>query len=123
LLGFEHLTGRSADYSPASADIPLVVEAMTAFGRVACSDVELKDAGQRWALTSTTPPTPDCSSATKIHAWSHRTRPPPSTSSPPPKPAWQSTADDHPNAWTHRLSDAPPPNGPRTEEAPDQGCW
>lgn len=50
LLGFERLAGRSADYSPASADIPLVVEAMTALGRVACPDVKLKDAGQRWGV-------------------------------------------------------------------------
>ncbi|MGW5939083.1 aminoglycoside phosphotransferase [Streptomyces celluloflavus] len=49
LLGFEHLTGRSADYGPASADLPLVVEAMTALGRIACPEVELADAGQRWA--------------------------------------------------------------------------
>lgn len=48
LLGFEHLTGRSADFSPASTDIFLVVEAMAALGRIPCPDVELKDAGQRW---------------------------------------------------------------------------
>ncbi len=51
LLGFEHLTGHGADYSPASADLPLVVEAMTALGRIPCPDpdVELEEAGQRWS--------------------------------------------------------------------------
>ncbi len=51
LLGFEHLTGRGADYSPASADLALVVEAMTALGGVPSPDpdVELAEAGQRWS--------------------------------------------------------------------------
>jgi hypothetical protein len=51
LLGFEHLTGRAAGHSPASADLPLAVEAMTALGRIPCpdSDVALKEAGQRWS--------------------------------------------------------------------------
>jgi hypothetical protein len=34
LLCFEHLTGRSADYAPGSADLPLVVDALTALGQL-----------------------------------------------------------------------------------------
>ncbi|MDX3854156.1 hypothetical protein [Streptomyces sp. AK02-01A] len=48
LLGFEHLVGRSAGYSSGSADLPLVVEAMTALGCLGCPDVELEDAEKRW---------------------------------------------------------------------------
>ncbi|MBH1938290.1 aminoglycoside phosphotransferase [Streptomyces sp. AV19] len=50
LLGFEHLVGRSADYSPGSADLPVVVEALTALGHLGCPDVELEDAGKRWGV-------------------------------------------------------------------------
>jgi hypothetical protein len=43
LLGFEHLDGRPVDYTPGTADLPLVAEAITALSRVqAPADVELK---------------------------------------------------------------------------------
>ncbi|MFI2188032.1 aminoglycoside phosphotransferase [Streptomyces sioyaensis] len=49
LLGFEYLDGRGADYSPGSADLPLVVEVMTEAGRLTAADVEIADAAERWA--------------------------------------------------------------------------
>ncbi|MEU6013772.1 aminoglycoside phosphotransferase [Streptomyces sp. NPDC047515] len=48
LLGFEYLPGRSADFTPGSADLPLVVEALTALGRIPCPDIELEDAVGRF---------------------------------------------------------------------------
>ncbi|GAB2825962.1 phosphotransferase family protein [Streptomyces daliensis] len=48
LLGFEHLSGPTADFSPGSADIPLAVEALTALGRLRCPDIEVKRATARW---------------------------------------------------------------------------
>jgi hypothetical protein len=73
--------GRSADYSPASADIPPVVEAMTVLGRVAWPNVELKDAGQRCGAYLDDPPTPDCSSAPRFST-------PPATTPTCSSPAW-----------------------------------
>ncbi|MCQ8832751.1 aminoglycoside phosphotransferase [Streptomyces malaysiensis] len=50
LLGFEHLDGRPADYSPGSNDLPVIAEAITTLSRVrAPSDVELKRIEQRLA--------------------------------------------------------------------------
>ncbi|MDN3056161.1 aminoglycoside phosphotransferase [Streptomyces sp. SRF1] len=50
LLGFEHLDGRPADYSPGSDDLPLVAEAITVLSGVrAPADVELKQIEQRLA--------------------------------------------------------------------------
>ncbi|WP_433869084.1 aminoglycoside phosphotransferase [Saccharopolyspora sp. CA-218241] len=49
LLGFEHLAGRGADFRPGSTDLPLVVDLLTALGRLRCPEVELKDAARRWA--------------------------------------------------------------------------
>ncbi len=48
LVGFEHLAGRSAGYGPGSADLPLVVEALTALGQLGCPEVEPGDAVERW---------------------------------------------------------------------------
>jgi Ser/Thr protein kinase RdoA (MazF antagonist) len=49
LLGFEHVAGRHADYSPGSPDLPKVIDAMRRLGEVACPDLTLKRAEQRWA--------------------------------------------------------------------------
>ncbi|MFF3783520.1 aminoglycoside phosphotransferase [Streptomyces sp. NPDC001933] len=50
LLGFEYLTGRSADYAPGSADLPLVVEALTALGQLPHpgAGAEAEDAVERF---------------------------------------------------------------------------
>ncbi|MEV7869852.1 aminoglycoside phosphotransferase [Streptomyces sp. NPDC088124] len=56
LLGFEHLDGRPADYSPASPDVPLVAEAITRLASVrAPADIELKQIEQRFAEYLDTP--------------------------------------------------------------------
>ncbi|MFF9482832.1 aminoglycoside phosphotransferase [Streptomyces sp. NPDC014733] len=49
LIGFEHLTGRGADYAPDSADLPLVVDALATLGGIRCPDVRTEDAVDRWA--------------------------------------------------------------------------
>lgn len=49
VLGFEHIDGRHADYSPGSSDIPKVVDAIRLLGQVQCPDLLLKRAEQRWA--------------------------------------------------------------------------
>ncbi|WP_335938034.1 aminoglycoside phosphotransferase [Streptomyces sp. PTD5-9] len=48
LLGFAYVAGRGADYAPGSADLPLVVDAMTALGRITCPGVELEAAEERF---------------------------------------------------------------------------
>lgn len=49
LLGYEVLDGRHANYSPGSADLPLVAAALTELQRItAPTDVEIKDAADRW---------------------------------------------------------------------------
>ncbi|MFB7914635.1 aminoglycoside phosphotransferase [Streptomyces sp. NPDC056061] len=48
LLGFAYVPGRSADYAPGSADLPLVVEAMTTLGRIPCPGIEVEDAVERF---------------------------------------------------------------------------
>ncbi|WP_051831720.1 hypothetical protein [Streptomyces violens] len=56
LLGFEHVTGRSADYSPGSPDIPLVVDILTELGGIACPEgVEVERAEERWAKHAADP--------------------------------------------------------------------
>ncbi|MEV5567926.1 hypothetical protein AB0L54_34490, partial [Streptomyces sp. NPDC052196] len=56
LLGFEHLDGRPADYSPHANDLPLVAEAIiTLAGVRAPADVELKQIEQRFADYVDTP--------------------------------------------------------------------
>ncbi|MCE7010474.1 hypothetical protein LWC34_47880 [Kibdelosporangium philippinense] len=49
LIGFDHIAGRAADYGPSSRDLPLIVDGITAMGRLACPDgVKLKTARARW---------------------------------------------------------------------------
>jgi len=49
LLGFEHVAGRHADYSPGSPDLPLVVDAMRRLGATSCPDLSLKRSEERWS--------------------------------------------------------------------------
>jgi hypothetical protein len=50
VLGFEHVAGRHADYSPGSQDLPMVVEAMRLLGQIPCPDhLQVKRSEQRWA--------------------------------------------------------------------------
>lgn len=50
LLGFQAAAGRHADYSPGSADLPTVIEAMRRLATLHCPDLpQLKRAEQRWA--------------------------------------------------------------------------
>ncbi|WP_327668072.1 MULTISPECIES: hypothetical protein [unclassified Streptomyces] len=56
LLGYEHLEGRSADYTPHSPDLPLVTEALTTLSGVkAPAGIELKEIGQRLDTYLNTP--------------------------------------------------------------------
>jgi hypothetical protein len=49
LLGYEVLDGRHADYAPGSPDLPLVEAALTELQAVtAPTDVDIKDAADRW---------------------------------------------------------------------------
>jgi hypothetical protein len=49
VLGFEHVSGRHADYSPGSPDLPKVIEAMRRLGATSVPDLPLKRAEERWA--------------------------------------------------------------------------
>jgi hypothetical protein len=49
VLGFEHVAGRHADYSPGSPDLPKVIDAMRLLGQTSCPDLPLKRSEQRWA--------------------------------------------------------------------------
>jgi hypothetical protein len=49
LLGFEHVTGHHANYSPGSPDLPKVVHALRLLGQIPCPDLPLKLAQQRWS--------------------------------------------------------------------------
>lgn len=49
LLGFDHVPGRHADYTPGSGDLPKVLEAMKRLGRIRCPALPVKEASQRWA--------------------------------------------------------------------------
>jgi hypothetical protein len=55
LNGFEHVPGRHADYSPGSRDIPKVVSTLRQLQEIACPDMEMKHAPQRWASYTDTP--------------------------------------------------------------------
>ncbi|MGP4085398.1 aminoglycoside phosphotransferase [Streptomyces sp. KR55] len=56
LLGFEHLDGRAADYSPSSPDLPLVAEAIITLSSIlAPPDIDLKQIEQRFADYVETP--------------------------------------------------------------------
>jgi len=48
VLGLEHLDGEPADVRPGATDLPRVVEAMTALGRLRAPDRGLQDAAERW---------------------------------------------------------------------------
>lgn len=50
LLGYEVVSGRHADYTPGSPDLPLVEAALTELQAImAPADIEIKDAVDRWA--------------------------------------------------------------------------
>jgi len=49
VLGFEHVAGRHADYSPGSPDLPKVIDAIHLLSEIGCPDLPLKRAEQRWA--------------------------------------------------------------------------
>ncbi|MEA2922713.1 MAG: hypothetical protein QOF07_2678 [Bradyrhizobium sp.] len=49
LLGFDHIPGRPADYTPGSPDLPKVIAAMRRLGQVQCPDLPIKQADKRWA--------------------------------------------------------------------------
>jgi hypothetical protein len=49
LLGFERLTGRTADFTPGSKDLPKVVAALDRLARTPCPALPLKQVQQRWA--------------------------------------------------------------------------
>ncbi|WP_406476244.1 aminoglycoside phosphotransferase [Streptomyces sp. NBC_01615] len=48
LIGYEHLVGRHADYTPGSPDLPLVARALVELQSTPCPDIELKRAEDRW---------------------------------------------------------------------------
>ncbi|MGH3327759.1 MAG: aminoglycoside phosphotransferase [Streptomycetales bacterium] len=49
LLGYEHIGGRHADYTPGSPDLPLVAHAVAELQHIRCPATPLKRAEQRWA--------------------------------------------------------------------------
>lgn len=55
LIGYERITGRHADYSPGSPDLPLVASALAELQSIPCPDVALKQADQRWGTYSPSP--------------------------------------------------------------------
>jgi hypothetical protein len=55
LLGFEHIVGRRADFTPGSADLVKVVDCLRQLEHVSCPDLPLKLAEQRWSLYCDTP--------------------------------------------------------------------
>jgi hypothetical protein len=55
LLGFELIDGRTAAFSPGSADLPLVVAALAELAAVPCPDIPLKTAPERWGAYSASP--------------------------------------------------------------------
>ncbi|HEY9476726.1 MAG TPA: phosphotransferase [Mycobacteriales bacterium] len=55
LLGFEHVAGRHADYSPGSPDLPAVAEAVRAVNGIPCPDLPIKAMSQRLAEFASDP--------------------------------------------------------------------
>jgi hypothetical protein len=55
LLGFEYVPGLHADYSPGSSDIPKVMRTLLQLQEIACPDIDVKHADQRWASYTGTP--------------------------------------------------------------------
>lgn len=49
LIGYQRLTGRHADYTPGSPDLPLVAHAVNELQNAPCPDIDLKAAEQRWS--------------------------------------------------------------------------
>ncbi|MFD0501985.1 hypothetical protein ACFQ0G_01650 [Streptomyces chiangmaiensis] len=49
LIGYQRLTGRHADYTPGSPDLPLVAHAVAELQTTPCPAIELKRAEQRWS--------------------------------------------------------------------------
>lgn len=50
LLAFAYIAGsRSADYRPGSEDLPAVIQVLNRLQQIACPDLPVKQAGQRWA--------------------------------------------------------------------------
>lgn len=49
LIGYEHLLGRHADFTPHSRDLPLVARALVELQNTPCPDIELKRAEDRWS--------------------------------------------------------------------------
>jgi hypothetical protein len=49
LIGYEHLAGRHADYTPGSPDLPLVAHALLEVQHTPCPDIDLKRAEDRWS--------------------------------------------------------------------------
>lgn len=49
LVGFEHIDGRHADFTPTSADLPLVVNALERLAAIPCPELPLRMAEQRWS--------------------------------------------------------------------------
>jgi hypothetical protein len=47
-LGFEHVEGRHADYSPGSADLAVVAKTLTAFQALLCPDLVNRRVERRW---------------------------------------------------------------------------
>jgi hypothetical protein len=55
LLGFEYVSGAHADYSPGSLDIPQVINTLRQLQQIACPDIDVKQADQRWASYTSAP--------------------------------------------------------------------
>lgn len=49
LIGYEHLVARHPDYTPGSADLPLVARALVELQNTPCPDIDLKRAEHRWS--------------------------------------------------------------------------
>ncbi|WP_131744732.1 phosphotransferase [Frankia sp. Cppng1_Ct_nod] len=47
-LGFEHIEGRHADYSPESPDLSKIAEVVRLLGQIPCPELPLKNVEQRW---------------------------------------------------------------------------
>ncbi|MEU5882868.1 phosphotransferase [Spirillospora sp. NPDC047279] len=47
-LGFDHITGRRADYSPASPDLDVLAKTIHAIQNITCPDVPMLSAQRRW---------------------------------------------------------------------------
>ncbi|SBW24664.1 aminoglycoside phosphotransferase [Candidatus Protofrankia californiensis] len=48
VLGFEHVDGRHADFSPGSPDLPKIADLVRRLGRIPCPNLPLQSVKQRW---------------------------------------------------------------------------